>query len=100
VKDEETGEEKDVTGWVAWNAWRETAEQMQSLNKGDAVLLIGKAESRTWKDKEGNDRESAELTVYSMALPVYKRKDAGFSAKTPPSRQPAVEAEDHSSLPF
>ena len=96
------GSKKDgneTVEFYSFCAWRDTAEQMMSLSKGTAVLLIGKAESRTWKGKDGEDRESAELTVYSLALPVYKRKEAGPGGPaTNTNRQTTAKPDDD--IPF
>ena len=97
-------EDNETVEFYNWCAWRESAEQMMSLSKGSAVLLIGKAESRTWQGKDGEARESAELTVYSLALPVYRKKTFGGKAAPPPRREPEpvqeLPEQDTDGIPF
>lgn len=89
----------ETVEFYSWTAWRDTAEQILSLGKGDAVLFIGKCESRTWTGKDGEMRESSELTVYSLALPIYKRKEAGPGGPaTNTNRQTPVEPDED--MPF
>ena len=48
-------------------AWNNTAEAMSRyFQKGQEVLVEGYLTTRSWNDKEGNKRETVELTVDRM----------------------------------
>lgn len=50
--------------FIGCSAWRGTGEMIAKyFSKGKEILLEGKLSTRDWKDKEGNDRQSIELTV-------------------------------------
>lgn len=52
----------DETLWVRATVWREAAENVaESLVKGTRVVAYGKLRSRSFEDKEGNQRTNWEL---------------------------------------
>lgn len=56
--------EDSGTTWYRVTAWRELAENCaQSLKRGTRVIVIGTLASRQWEDKEGNKRDSWEITA-------------------------------------
>lgn len=65
VKDQQSGEWSDVdTSFWDCVAFKQLAENIaESLSKGMAVLVVGKAAQRTWETKEGEKRRSVEVTV-------------------------------------
>lgn len=61
---DKSGEWQQQTEWhniVAWRALAEKAEQ--SLHKGSTVYLEGKISTRTYKDKDGNERRTTEVVA-------------------------------------
>lgn len=51
-----------VTTWVKVTAWRLLGEHVRdSLNKGDAVLVYGRLDTRRWTDDNGHPRD--ELSI-------------------------------------
>ena len=61
-KDRKTGEKVSQTEWhniVAWRGLAEIAEKF--IKKGDKIYIEGKLKTRTWQDKEGNNRYSTEV---------------------------------------
>ncbi|MCL2057269.1 MAG: single-stranded DNA-binding protein [Oscillospiraceae bacterium] len=73
-------------------AWRQTAEFVcRYFSKGSAILAEGSMESRTYKDKEGNDRRVWELIasnvsfVESKASASANRQDYGLPPEPPAS---------------
>lgn len=62
---DQSGEWVDVdTSFWDCVAFKQTAENVaESLTKGTAVIVVGKAAQRTWETKEGEKRRSVEVTV-------------------------------------
>lgn len=93
------GEPNQHTEWVSWIAWEREADIMSQFGKGDAVLLIGKPGMR-----EYNGKEYGELTVWSVATPIWKtdeKPDRGMPP-IPPTNKPhmANDPDDEDSIPF
>ena len=68
-KDRKTGEKVSQTEWhniVAWRGLAEIAEKY--LKKGAKVYIEGKLKTRTWQDKEGNNRYSTEVITDSLTM--------------------------------
>lgn len=63
-RDKTTGEQREATEWhrvVLWDKLAELAEQY--LFKGSEVLLVGKLQTRKWKDQSGQDRYTTEVVL-------------------------------------
>lgn len=57
-------------------AWRNSAEfASKYFSKGQEVVVEGKLTSRKWTDKEGNNRETVELTVDQLHFCGGKKHD-------------------------
>jgi single-strand DNA-binding protein len=68
-KDRKTGEKVSQTEWhniVAWRGLAEIAEKY--LKKGAKVYIEGKLKTRTWQDKEGNNRYSTEVITDNLTM--------------------------------
>jgi len=66
VKDGNEWKDGDPT-FIRCNAWEGMAENIvESLRKGDRVIVQGGMYSRAWEDKEGNKRSSLELRVEAV----------------------------------
>jgi single-stranded DNA-binding protein len=98
------GKDQDrQTSWVYCIAWERTALSMESFGKGDAVLVLGKPTVRMY-----NDKEYAEINVWSVAKPIYEKNKAQNGSKapqsTPPPKtysKPAPKAQDEDNeIPF
>lgn len=64
------GKDKDAM-WLNCVCWQELAEHANRLLKrGRQVKVIGFLSSRKWKDKEGKDRISFEVTASSIQIIV------------------------------
>lgn len=97
---------KDGSGWkdgdptfIRCAAWEGMAENIvESLRKGDRVIVHGGMYTRTWDDKEGNKRSSLELRVeaigpdlrYATAAVTKVRRDStgGGFAPAPAANDP------------
>lgn len=116
-KDKATGERS--TDWIDVVAWRSTAEFVSRFfTKGRMAVVEGRLQIRDWKDKEGNNRRSAEVVAdnvyfgdsrpggaggnnggYSQA-PAYGAPAGGYSAPVGgPSDFAEIDEED-GDLPF
>jgi single-strand DNA-binding protein len=63
------GENRDETEWfriVAWDKLAETCNQY--LRKGAKVYVEGRLQTRTWKDKDGQDRYMTEVVANDMQM--------------------------------
>lgn len=61
-KDKQSGEK--VTDFIDVVAWRQTAEFVnQYFDKGRMAIVEGRLQIRDWKDKDGNNRRSAEIVT-------------------------------------
>lgn len=108
---------RDGDGWkdgdptfLRCNAWEGMAENIvESLHKGDRVIVQGGMYSRAWEDKEGNKRSSLEVRVeavgpdlrYATAAVTKIRRDStggGFQASAPAADPWATPAD--SPIPF
>lgn len=116
-KDKQTGEK--TTDFIDIVAWRSSAEFVSRFfTKGRMAVVEGRLQIRDWKDKEGNNRRSAEVVAdnvyfgdsrpggaggnnggYSQA-PAYGAPAGGYSAPVGgPSDFAEIDEED-GDLPF
>ena len=84
-KDRKTGEKVSQTEWhniVAWRGLAEIAEKY--LKKGAKVYIEGKLKTRTWQDKEGNNRYSTEVITDSLTMLGSTGESMGSSSPEKP----------------
>ena len=73
---DKSGERQKRTEWVNLVLWGKTAELAQQyLHKGDLSYFEGRLQTRKWKDKEQNDRQTTEVVVSQMTFLQTKRSD-------------------------
>jgi single-strand DNA-binding protein len=73
------GGEKEVD-FIDCNAWRNTAEFVaKHFSKGRMAVVSGRLQIRTWTDKEGNKRRSAEVVADNVYFGDSKKSDQGDS---------------------
>ena len=104
------GGEKE-TDFIDCVAWRQTGEFVSKyFTKGRMIVVSGRLQIRSWTDKEGNKRRTAEVVADncyfgdsnkregegSYAAPAY----GSYSAPAAPASDFAMLADDDSSLPF
>ncbi len=68
-KDRQTGEKREQTEWhniVAWRGLGEITEKY--LRKGSKVYVEGKLRTRSWQDRDGNNRYTTEVHADEMTL--------------------------------
>ena len=86
-KDRKTGEKVSQTEWhniVAWRGLAEIAEKF--IKKGDKIYIEGKLKTRTWQDKEGNNRYSTEVITDNLTM-------LGSSGEPKPNSEPIMSEE-------
>jgi single-strand DNA-binding protein len=86
------GERKEETEWHRINLWGKSAETLaQYLTKGKQVYIEGRLRTQKWKDKDGNDRTSVEVTADRVTLlSGGPRRDAAERPDTPSEGAPAA----------
>ena len=100
------GQEKE-TDFIDCVAWRGTGEFVSKyFTKGSMVVVSGRLQIRSWNDKEGNKRRSAEVVADNVYFGESKRSNEGnsyggntYSAPAPSYSAPAaVPASDYAML--
>lgn len=62
-RDFKSGGEKE-TDWIDCVAWRQTGEFIQKyFAKGRMIVVSGRLQVRSWEDKDGKKRKTAEVVV-------------------------------------
>ena len=71
------GQEKE-TDFLDCVAWRGTAEFVEKyFKKGSMIALKGRLQIRSWTDKDGNKRRSAEIVADNVYFGESKKQDQG-----------------------
>lgn len=97
---------KDLVDWIPVVAWEHTAEFVcKYFEKGSLIAIDGRLQSRTYKDRDGNNRTAIEIVANNANFAGSKRTDGGSnSVPTGGSyNEPTVqydEIEDEGDLPF
>lgn len=93
------GQEKE-TDFIDCVAWRSTAEFVSKyFTKGRMAVVTGRLQIRSWTDKEGNKRRSAEVVADGVYFGDSKR-DGEAKASPPTTDDYAPIEDDDSELPF
>ena len=84
------------TDFVDCVAWRQTGEFVDKyFSKGKMAVVVGRLQFRSWNDKDGNKRKSAEIVVENVYF-----GDSKTESNTEPANDFAMlSGEDHG-LPF
>ena len=78
------GSEKKETDFIDVVAWRSTAEFVAKyFTKGRMAVVEGRLQIREWKDKDGNNRRSAEVIADNIYFGDSKRDGAGSYDSAP-----------------
>ena len=79
------GEERKAD-FIDVTAWRQTAEFVcQYFAKGRMAVVEGRLQIRDWKDKDGNNRRSAEVVADNVYFGDSKRDGASGGDYAPPA---------------
>ena len=83
---------KDITDFHDCVVWQQGAEYLcQYGHKGDLVCVSGPLTKREWTDKEGNKRQTVEVSCDNIELLSSKRNSDGNTTQThtAPQAQPS-----------
>ena len=87
----ESGEKE--TDFIDCVAWRSTGEFVSKyFTKGSMIVVSGRLQIRSWTDKDGNKRRSAEVVVDNVYFGESRRSNessSGYSPGTPSYITPA-----------
>ena len=88
--DRQSNEWKDgETLFLRCSIWREAAENVaESLTKGMRVIVQGRLKARSYEDRDGNKRTSAEIRVNELTL-VGGKPEGQPQAAAPRQQAPA-----------
>lgn len=90
-----------VTDWIECVAWEKKAEFAEKyVHKGDNVAVKGRLQIRSWKDKEGNNRKTAEVLVESIYFGAGKKESASEKPSYNPVNVEFTEMTGDDDLPF
>lgn len=97
---------KDLVDWIPVVAWEHTAEFVcKYFEKGSLIAIDGRLQSRTYKDRDGNNRTAIEIVANNANFAGSKRTDGGSNSVPAGGsyNEPTVqydEIEDEGDLPF
>lgn len=81
-KDRESGEKS--TDFIDVVAWRHTADFVcKYFSKGRMAVAEGRLQIREWKDKDGNNRRTAEIVAENVYFGDSKRDGEGGGSYAP-----------------
>lgn len=97
---------KDLVDWIPVVAWEHTAEFVcKYFEKGSPIAIDGRLQSRTYKDRDGNNRTAIEIVANNANFAG--SKSTGVGSNSVPAggscNEPTVqydEIEDEGDLPF
>lgn len=85
----ETGEKE--TDFIDCVAWRQTGEFVSKwFTKGSMIVVSGRLQIRSWTDKDGNKRKTAEIVADNVYFGESKKKETTVTNNyfTPPTSTP------------
>ena len=102
------------TDFIDCVAWRQTGEFVSKyFQKGRMAVVSGRLQIRSWNDKDGNKRRTAEIVADNVYFGDSRRDDQGasafgaapanygtYSAPTTPASDFAMLEDDDAQLPF
>lgn len=96
--------ETETKLFLSCTAWRGTGEMVSKyFTKGREILVEGKLSVRDWEDRDGNKRQSIEMTVDKVHFCGPKPSEgsnAPESGYAPPVSPSYEDLEDDGELPF
>jgi single-strand DNA-binding protein len=80
-----SGDQQERTEWHRIVVWGKTAENCaQYLAKGRSVYVEGRLQTREWEDKEGNKRQTTEISAQRVQF-LGGPRSGGAPAGGPPA---------------
>ena len=65
---DKSGEWQNKSEWHGIVAWRDLADRVSKLKKGQLVYVEGKLATRKWQDKNGVDKYTTEIIARTVRL--------------------------------
>jgi len=65
---DKNGEWQKQTEWHRLICWRETAERLATVKKGQLLYIEGKISYRKYQDKDGNDRYTTDIVCSTFRI--------------------------------
>lgn len=97
IPNKETGSRE--TDFIDCVAWRATAEFVSKFfSKGSMALVSGRLQIRSWEDKNGNKRRTAEVVADNIYFGSSKKDASAASTPAPVFDFPKLD--DDEMLPF
>lgn len=94
------GAEKE-TDFINCVAWKGTADFItRYFLKGQMIVLSGRLQIRSWQDKDGKTRYSAEVVADNVYFGESKRESEGRPANVTTDEPQFTELSDDGDLPF
>ena len=93
--------ETDFIDCVAWRAAGEFVSKY--FHKGSMIVVSGRLQIRQWKDKDGNNRRSAEIVADNVYFGESKNSNSGGNSDNSvanPASDFAMLDDDDAQLPF
>ena len=91
---------KDLVDWIDVVAWDHTAEFVcKYFQKGSLIAIDGRLQSRTYKDRNGNNRTAIEVVANNANFAGAKQQQTTPSYSDGPDVR-FEEIEDEGDLPF
>ena len=97
---------RDLVDWIPVVAWEHTAEFVcKYFEKGSLIAIDGRLQSRTYKDRDGNNRTAIEIVANNANFAASKSTGGGSNSVPAGNsyNEPTVqydEIEDEGDLPF
>lgn len=106
--DRDFGKEEKETDFIECVAWRQTGEFVSKyFAKGRMAVVSGRLQIRSWTDKEGNKRKTAEVVADNVYFGDSKSEsNSGYTGFVPndkvpePTKDFAPLDDDDAQLPF
>ena len=104
-RDFAANKEERETDFIDCVAWRQTGEFVSKyFTKGRMAVVSGRLQIRTWTDKDGNKRRTAEVVAENVYFGDSKKEDGsaaapGYSAPAPGDDFAMLQGDDEQ-LPF
>lgn len=92
---------KKITDFIDIVAWRVQAEfAAKYFTKGASVFVCGSLQIRTWKDKDGNNRKSAEIIADDVQFAESKKNEGSAAPCEASGNAEDFEEISDNELPF
>jgi len=94
-----SGGEEKKTDFIDCVAWRNNADFVNRFfHKGTMAVVCGSLQIRTWADKEGNNRRTAEVLVDNLYFGEARKTSLEGPANSDSAEEPAEEQSEFEEL--